>query len=173
MTEEIWKPCEECYYLEVSSHGSVRSIDRIAKNGLFFIKGKILKKQLLKSGRYYVHCYDKNKQKNIAVHKLVALAFIGDRPKGLVINHIDGNKINNRVENLEYVTQKQNIQHSWKLGLTRPFKRDSHPLTKIKTCDFETIEELSKTKTIKDIARHYNCSQTIIVRALRKWRKLG
>lgn len=51
------------------------------------------------------------------IHSLVAAAFIGPRPSGLHINHIDGVKANNRVTNLEYVTCAENIRHAARLGL--------------------------------------------------------
>jgi len=56
------------------------------------------------------------KRLGIFAHRIVALVFIGP-DKGLQINHIDGDKLNNRVENLEYVTCRENIQHSVRLGL--------------------------------------------------------
>jgi hypothetical protein len=54
--------------------------------------------------------------KRVKVHALVARAFIGPRPDGHQINHIDANPVNNRVENLEYVTPRGNMQHCVKLG---------------------------------------------------------
>lgn len=53
------------------------------------------------------------------VHALVAEAFIGPRPRGLVINHKDGVRTNNHVENLEYVTHQQNVRHAFEHGLMR------------------------------------------------------
>ncbi len=52
-----------------------------------------------------------NDRQRIALHVLVATTFIGPRPEGLVIAHRDGNKANNRVDNLAYVTQRENIEH--------------------------------------------------------------
>jgi hypothetical protein len=51
--------------------------------------------------------------KRIAVAHLVAHHFIGPRPDGLYVNHIDGDKLNNRAENLEYVTQSENLKHAF------------------------------------------------------------
>ncbi len=58
-----------------------------------------------------------------AIHTLVALYFIGKRPGPRhQINHLDGNKLNNKVENLEYVTPSQNVVHSISLGLKNKSK---------------------------------------------------
>ncbi len=57
--------------------------------------------------------------KTYTVHSLVAMSYIGHRPKGLVINHKDANKKNNRPENLEYITQAENIKHAQNLGLMK------------------------------------------------------
>jgi hypothetical protein len=58
-------------------------------------------------------------RKCIFVHRLVAEAFIGPYPDGLVINHKDGNQLNNHASNLEYVTQAENVRHSWRTGLVK------------------------------------------------------
>lgn len=53
------------------------------------------------------------------VHRLVAEAFVPGFDYGLDVNHIDGNKRNNHEENLEWVTRSENIQHSWRIGLSK------------------------------------------------------
>lgn len=60
---------------------------------------------------------DGPKRFNKKVHSLVAQVFIGERPAGLAVNHIDGNKLNNRTENLEYLTTKENCHHARSLGI--------------------------------------------------------
>lgn len=71
-----------------------------------------------KRGYYYVSLNEKisNRQVKIPVHKLMALAFINNGPYE-DINHIDGNKLNNAISNLEFCTQKYNVIHAWKSGL--------------------------------------------------------
>ena len=59
---------------------------------------------------------------NRPVHCLVWEAFVGEIPNGMQINHIDGDKHNNTLENLELVTPKENIQHAWKTGLCKSRK---------------------------------------------------
>lgn len=53
----------------------------------------------------------------VAIHVLVAEAFISARPSGMVVNHINADRQDNRVENLEWVTQSQNVMHAYALGL--------------------------------------------------------
>jgi hypothetical protein len=53
------------------------------------------------------------------VHVLIAQAFLGEK-NGLVCNHLDGNRINNRIDNLEYCTQSENVLHAFRLGLKNP-----------------------------------------------------
>lgn len=81
---------------------------------LSFHKGKITfrKRQLNKdSGYLHVGLRNSNGWKIFKVHFLVAQAFIGDRPQGMVIDHIDGNKLNNHYTNLHYCTQKENMNN--------------------------------------------------------------
>ncbi len=56
-------------------------------------------------------------KKRFTVHRLVMMAFVGPRPNGMHINHIDGVKTNNRRENLEYITPSENQKHSHRIGL--------------------------------------------------------
>lgn len=119
MEEEIWKdiPGYEGYF-QASTLGRIRSIDRIEKclnrsnNGYHYrkYKGKILKLCNSSRGDYLqVNICRAGKQRFITVHSLVALAFLGPRPKGLDVRHIDGNPKNNRPDNLSYGTRSENL----------------------------------------------------------------
>jgi hypothetical protein len=76
-------------------------------------KGRELSQYKNKNGYLKI----KLNNKNVFVHSLVSRFILGDRPKDYVVNHIDGNKLNNRPSNLEYVTVSENIKHSIKSGL--------------------------------------------------------
>ena len=117
--EEIWKPIagyENRY--EVSSLGKIRSVNRyITNKGLkgrgYTLNGKQLKVCKANNGYYVVNLG----RKTHFVHRLVCEAFIGTIPKGMTVNHKDGNKANNRAENLEWLTIGDNIRHGFKTGL--------------------------------------------------------
>lgn len=114
---EIWKPIktlEYCY--EVSNTGLVRSIDRIikARDGKTqrFYKGQIIKPQITYGGYYSVQLR-KNVTKSIFyVHRLVAEHFCDGYKEGLLVNHINEDKLDNRSCNLEFVTKSENSIHS-------------------------------------------------------------
>lgn len=67
-----------------------------------------------------------NQDKEYPVHALVWMAFRGTRPNGLEINHKDGNKRNNRLENLELITHSENIKHAYNTGLIPPRKGEAN-----------------------------------------------
>lgn len=61
------------------------------------------------------------RNKHFMVHQLVAYSFLGVRPGvSMEVNHIDGNKLNNTISNLEIVTHSENMKHAWRTGLIRP-----------------------------------------------------
>lgn len=81
--------------------------------------GAIRKPYINDNGYFMVGIYDSTKKGTIQyrVHRLVAEAFIPNPDNKRTVNHIDGNKLNNRVENLEWATHRENIAHARKTGL--------------------------------------------------------
>ena len=104
----------------VSNYGEVISLPRYKQNHSkkqYVDPKEILKYTSPNNGYVYVCLYDKNKLKNMRLHKLVAQAFIPNPFNLPQINHIDGNKQNNRADNLQWCTCKENIIHAYKIGL--------------------------------------------------------
>lgn len=104
---EIWKTIEEATNYEVSNYGNVRN----SKTG-YILKGRISK-----SGYFQVSIAEKESGhfKNQYIHRLVAIYFINNPEGKREVNHKDGNKLNNKVENLEWVTSSENQKHRQKV----------------------------------------------------------
>ena len=84
----------------------------IYSNGdVYGLKGKKLKPNLHHSGYLYLNLKKDNKRWNISLHRLLAMAFISGFDDNLQVNHKDGNKLNNSLDNLEMVTQQENMKH--------------------------------------------------------------
>lgn len=106
----MWRNIPTAPGYEVTSEGQVRN----AKTG------KIKKTTTSTIGYLVFGAYIDGKWKTIYLHHAVCEAFLGPRPVGSCVNHKDGDKANPRLENLEYVTQKQNIHHAIDTGLFNP-----------------------------------------------------
>lgn len=81
-------------------------------------KEKVLKLKINRRGYQFVTLYKENKQYYPAIHRLVAEAFIPNSDNLPQVNHIDGNKCNNNMNNLEWCTQIENIRHADRTGLS-------------------------------------------------------
>jgi hypothetical protein len=105
--EEIWKdiPGYDGYY-QVSSKGGLRSS---------YFESKTLKPDLTSRGYLQVKLYTPDKKANFLCHRLVAMAFIPNLENKQQVNHKNGIKTDNRVENLEWVTRSENQIHSYRV----------------------------------------------------------
>lgn len=107
--QEIWKDVvgfEGAY--QISSIGRVRSLKRVCYDGKTY-KGKILKPWVCANNGYkMIRLYNGPKQLYTTVHSLVCMAFIGE-PSGLFCDHINSDKLDNRVENLQYLSNRDNV----------------------------------------------------------------
>jgi len=113
MEKEIWKTIKGYPDYEVSSFGGVKSLGRlILKYGKkpFLYKERILKPVVISGGYLAVNLYSNGVVKMRTIHQLVAEAFLNHKPNGhkLVVNHINFNKADNRVKNIEIITQREN-----------------------------------------------------------------
>lgn len=109
------------------------------------------------------------------VHRIVASCFIGPRPEGLVIDHVDGNKLNNSSDNLEYVTSKENTRRAYAMGTRKPNRELMLRLAEInrgsrsknrKFTDDQAIEIIGKYKegksSMKKLGEQYGCDAVTI-----------
>lgn len=117
--QEIWKDIEgyEGLY-QVSNLGNVKSLDRFVPHKTFgkkFCGGTMMGTHMNNAGYVTVNLCKNNRQKSHDVHRLVAKAFVKGYAVGLEVNHIDENKQNNQVCNLEWVTKSENNRHGTKI----------------------------------------------------------
>lgn len=136
------------------------------KGDIYSLKG--LKKKMVgkitEKGYKEITISHKNKNQHFLVHKIIAELFIGKRKKGQKINHKDGNKLNNAVNNLEYVTNQENIEHARDTGLLKSIKLNKE--------DIKKIREEIKLKSTKELAKKYNVSPSTINKIInnKRWR---
>ena len=115
LIHEVWKPIDlvDGMY-EVSNLGRVRSVDRViirSDGRRRTCKGKMLKLTTTRKGYNVAQMQVRGSYKPKMVHRLVANAFIGPCPDGMEVNHIDENRGNNRADNLEYLTHRENLAY--------------------------------------------------------------
>ena len=167
---ETWKPVigyENLY--EVSDKGRIKSMERIikTKNGVKKKKKECIITPLPSkitqrhpTAHYHFELWKDGKRSVMMVHRAVAMAFIQNPLNKPQITHIDGNPANNCIENLEWVTNSENMIHAYKNSLIKP-----KGTRKIK--GFNKIEELFFDSTA-DATRYFNTSPSNIGHALNK-----
>lgn len=120
--EEVWKdiPGYEGYY-QVSNLGRVKGVERISHINHHIIKEKILCNTLNHKGYKLCYLCKKGITRAFAIHRLVYISFNGPIPEGKVVNHIDENKLNNSLSNLNLLTPKENA--NWGTAIQRRVKK--------------------------------------------------
>ena len=152
----FWKKLEECELFEINNKGVIRSIQTKKPRKLVKIHGYL-----------GVAFYNKNwKKRNISkytqylVHRLVAKYFIPNPENKPQVNHKNGNKKLNDVSNLEWCTQKENMQHASKI-LNSQNGENHHNVVLSKKQVLEICEKV-KTVSNKKLAKEYNVSKSCI-----------
>jgi len=167
---EFWKKIEGFESYEISNYGRLRKILKFRKNRDY--NAIMLKPSFDKDGYLRtVLTISKTEKYNKTIHRLVALSFIDNTENKPQINHKDGNKSNNLVENLEWCTAKENSIHAIKLGLSGQAPGEMHHMSKLKLNDVLEIRENKDNLSQRKMAVIYGISQTQISRILnnKRW----
>lgn len=165
----IWKdiPDYEGYY-QASNDGLIRSVTKSVRQwsgGTQLKKGKVLKPCADRLGYIKVALSKENKLRAFTVHRLVGLAHIPNPNGYKELNHKDGDKSNNHVDNLEWCNRHHNIRHAVKTGLLIHKRGDDNPCTLFKTSEHPSILKMhSEGLTAPAIARILGCSHYTIYR---------
>ena len=152
---EEWRKIEgyEDLY-EVSNHGRVKSLGNDKTR-----KEKILKGGINIHGYHYITLSKNKKLKNYLVHRLVVLHFINNDDNKPEVNHIDGNKKNNHISNLEWNTRSENMLHAVDTGL-RNIKGEKNGNSKLS--EEQVLEIRNSNLTQRELGKKYNVGKTII-----------
>lgn len=173
---EIWKPIigyESCYL--ISNYGRVKSLDcfrNIKAGKRRLIQGRIRKPNLDGPKQYLKIDLSFPPQivKTFYIHRLVAAHFVSNPNNFTIVNHKDGIKTNNLYSNLEWCSQQENIDHSWKLGTTSLANRArgmklATKLDENKVIQIRMTYETSKT-SFRKLAHQFQVGKTTIERII-------
>lgn len=144
--EEIWKDVEGYKGLyQISNLGRVKSLKDNIGNHRILIK----KLSLNKNGYFFVRLWKNGIAKNCYIHRLTMVGFNSNVENKRTINHKDGNKQNNNIDNLEWNTYSENENHAYKLGLKSGLLGKLNPSAKLNQDEVDLIRKLRNEYKIK------------------------
>lgn len=147
--KEIWRDVAEYEgYYQVSNLGNVRSVERTVARSNYFVvlKSQVLKPAIRTAGYLFVNLSKDSKVKTKNIHRLVADAFLPNPQCKQEVNHKNGNKTDNNINNLEWCSRSENMIHSYDVLGNRRFGKDN-PRAKV----------ILQIKNGKVIGRFYGC----------------
>lgn len=146
---------------------------KVTKDGQVIGKrGKPMKGHIDRCGyREVILSYYPNIQKQALVHRLVLSTFAPIENMELYdVNHKNGNKLDNRLENLEWCTRSENIKHSYKNGLQTNVTNPHGTYKVLDEKDYEIIRDLHHRGVLdREIAKELGCSRSLVSRKIREW----
>ncbi|USL89376.1 DNA endonuclease [Bacillus phage vB_BceH_LY2] len=157
MEQEIWKSLKDI--VECGDTYSVSNLGRVRNDTTYLVR----KQSVDKDGYLSIGLYNKGKGKTYKVHRLVAISFIHNPENKPQVNHINGNKQDNKSNNLEWATSSENVRHSIDIGLKKHYKGEKHNRSSLTNEDVKCIKKLLIDEySLTDIASRYNVNRQTI-----------
>ena len=163
--QEIWKDIRG-----FNGKYSLSNLGSVKNN----ITDKNLKPMKNHNGYLVVHLWNRKKM-SFRIHRIVAEMFIPNSENKKTVNHINGIKTDNRVENLEWSTSSENIKHAFDCGLNKGNCGEKHGSSKLKESDILSIRNyFNNGKKQSDIAKMYkiSASQVCAIISRKKWKHI-
>lgn len=170
LENETWKDIvgyEKSY--QISNLGRVKSLDRFINHymgGFSLIKGHLLKTRINSRGYVGVVLKKNTIAKSFVVHRLMAIAFIENKFNKPIINHKNGIKTDNRLENLEWSTYSENTKHAFDNNLINNLKGTSRYNSKLTIDIVKKIRKNELNLKNKDLATLYGVSRSLITNVM-------
>ena len=175
--EEIWKDVigyEGLY--QVSNYGNIKGLERVCghyKGGLRTYKERMLSRTLHKDGYLKVGLTKDSQLRQFSIHRLVCEAFLENKENKPHVNHINGIKTDNRLENLEWVTCSENLSHAFRIGLRSQNGEKNHRATLTEDQVFQIKYSLNHLNN-KDVAIIFSIKANEVARIRRgeRWKHI-
>lgn len=151
---------------QISNLGRVKSLSRrvICHKTTRLTKERFKKPAMKDTGYFKVGLQKEGTEKQFVIHRLIAIAFIPNPFNLPQVNHKNGIKTDNRIDNLEWCTPSENIQHAYDNGLKESIKGAKHYKSKLTESDVFEIREMYKVKgnTQLSISKKYKVARSTI-----------